>query len=117
MDKTSKKIIHCLKEISEPKILFYFNDPYELLGINEDEFFRCVRYLASIGSIEYVSNQNGVHIGITLSHQSVHSKSIKWDSFKSWFLSSFAGGVVTGVCSTLLAELLLYLCAKLIGLL
>ena len=112
MDCTSKKIITFMKQ-SPDTALYYYNDPYEDIGISEDEFYRCVRYLSSKNLIEYVSNQNGDHLGIVLSHVCVHSKEIKRDSFFHWFTHSFAGGVITGAAATLASEGVLYLCAKL----
>lgn len=46
-----------------------------------------------------------------------HYKSKRISSVKQWFFSSFLGGVITGVVTTLAAEALLYLGAKIIGLL
>lgn len=115
MDKTSKKIIKYLKETPD-KILLYHEEPYKKLNIEENEFFRCIRYLEKNGMVEFINNQNGIHLGAALTHIAIHEKSIKWDSFKNWFLSSFLGGIITGVTSTLLVELLLYLGAKLLAL-
>ena len=116
MDKTSKKIINHLKEMPEPKYWFYDVEPHKELGISEEEFFRAVRYLAESGKIEYLTTANDFHIGITITHASMHSASIKFDSFKDWLFSTFLGGIITGVCSTLATEVVLYLGVKLLGL-
>lgn len=47
----------------------------------------------------------------------MHYKDGKASRIKSWIFTTFFGGVITGVVTTLLSELILYLCAKLIGLL
>ena len=113
MDKTSKKILNLLKQ-NPDSMLWYSDAPYKALGISDEEFFRCVRYLHSLGLIEIPENQDGVHLGIQLSHISVHSAEIKRDSFFHWFLHSFIGGVVVGVTSTLAGELIIYLFVKII---
>lgn len=113
MDKSSKKIITFLKN-SKDKELWYSDEMYEKIGLSQDEFRRSVKYLASIGLIEYMSNQHGIHMGITLTHLAVHSSYFKFSSFKEWAFQTFFGGVITGVFSTLAAEGLLYLCVKLV---
>lgn len=116
MDKTSKKIIKFMKKTPD-EILWYSDEPYRKLDLSEDEFYRCVRYLSSINLIEFATNQDNVHLGIALTHSSVHSFEIKRDAFFSWFFHTFVGGVITGVVTTLLAEGAIYLCVKLIQLL
>ena len=116
MDKTSKKILKYLRQ-NPDKILWYSKDPWNLFDVSNKEFFRCVEYLSSIGQIKYATNQFGQHLGVSPTHQAIHDKAIKWDSFKHWLLSTFVGGVITGICSTLAVETILYLCAKLAGLL
>lgn len=116
MDKTSKKIIKFMKKTPD-EILWYSCEPYKELNLSEDEFFRCVRYLSSKNLIEFATNQDDIHLGITLSHSSVHSHEIKRDAFFSWLFHTFIGGVITGVVSTLLSEGAIYLCVKLIQLL
>ncbi len=110
MDKTSKKILKMLQN-NPDQHFFYHNKPYKSLGISKEEFFRSVQYLSSLQLLEYVPNQNQKHIGITASHQAIHSKSIKFDSFKKWFFHTFLGGlitgIITGVISTLLATYLM----------
>ena len=110
MDKTSKKIINYLK--SQPNNqLFYFDEPYSSLKIDEEEFFRCVRYLEKNNLIEFISNQNGLHLGIQLTHETIHAKemnrSAKFNSFKQWIIVSYIGGVFTGVTTTLLSQFLM----------
>ena len=116
MDKTSKKIINLLKQHPDD-ILWYSSRPYKQLEISEEEFYRCVRYLASQNLIEFAQNQDNIHLGIALSHVAVHSREIKRDSFFNWLLHSYVGGVITGVTSTLATEALAYLCVKLVQLL
>lgn len=110
MDKTSKKIIKYMKETPD-NVLFYYDEPYKVLNISEEEFFRCVRYLTSQELIEFAENQDGSHIGIMLSHKAVHSKELKrketFNSLKKWFICTYLGGVVTGVTITLLSQYLM----------
>lgn len=115
MDKTSKTILKYMK--AHPDVyLMYYDEPYQLLGISEDEFFRCVRYLADKELIQFVTNQDDRHIGIALSHIAVHSAAIKRDAFFSWLFHTFLGGVIVGVVTTLATEAAIYLCAKLLQL-
>lgn len=114
MDNTSKKILKLLKETPDFEI-FYYDEPYLKLNISEDEFFRAVEYLDRCGYTQCIRNQNGVPLGTALTHEAVHSKSIKFDSFKHWLFSTFFGGVIIGVCSTLLSEAVLFACAVLLG--
>lgn len=116
MDKTSKHIIKYLKSQDEC-LLFFYDEPFNALNIEEDEFYRCIRYLVKKDLVEYIHNQDNIQIGVVLTHNAVHSASVKFDSFKSWFFHTYIGGIITGITSTLLIELLLFLCGKLIGLL
>ena len=116
MDKTSKKVLKQLKQ-SPDSTLWYYEDPYISLDISEQEFFRCVRYLSSLGLVEIIENQDGIHMGVSLSHASVHSSEIKRSSFFHWLLHSYIGGVAVGVTSTLAAEVIIYLFAKLLPML
>ena len=110
MDKTSKKLLKYMKQ-SPDDVLSYFDEPYKTLGISEEEFFRCVRYLSSQDLIEFASDQNGAHIGIVLSHKAIHSKELEreamFNSLKKWFVCTYLGGVVTGVTITLLSQYLM----------
>jgi len=109
MDKTSEKIINLLMH-SPNNTLMYLDEPYKELGISDDEFFRCVRHLENINLVDFISNQNGKHLGIQLTHQAVHAKEFKHEervrSFKKWVVYSYLGGVATGVTVTLLAQFL-----------
>lgn len=116
MDKTSKKIIKFMKK-NPDNFIFYSSEPYKKLDISSREFFRAVQYLESLELVQYVTNQDGRHLGITLTHKTIHSKAIKFDSFKNWLFSTFMGGVIIGVCSTILSEFVLLLGAFLLGLL
>ena len=116
MDKTSKSILNYMKE-NPDTYLMYCDDPYNIFDISEDEFFRCVQYLAGKGLIQFIANQDDTHIGVALTHTSVHSSEIKRDAFFSWLFHTFIGGVITGVVSTLLSEGAIYLCVKLVQLL
>lgn len=109
MDKTSKKIIKFMKKTPD-EILWYSCEPYKELNLSEDEFFRCVRYLSSKNLIEFATNQDDIHLGITLSHSSVHSHEIKRDAFFSWLFHTFIGGVITGVVSIALTYRNFWLC-------
>ena len=107
MDKTSKKIIKYLK--SQPgNQLFYYDAPHSFLDIDEDEFFRCIRYLEKNDLVEFISNQHGQHLGVQLTHNAIHVKeinrSIRIASFKQWFFHSYLGGIITGVTATLLTQ-------------
>lgn len=116
MDKTSRKILKKLKQ-SPDFTLWYYDDPYVDLEMSDQEFFRCVRYLNSLGLIEFVENQNGVHMGIILSHTALHSSELKRDSFLNWLLHSYIGGVIIGVTSALAGEGAIYLFAKILPIL
>lgn len=118
MDKTSKKIIKYLK--SQPSnSLYYFDEPYISLDIDEDEFFRCVRYLEENNYVNFISNQNGHHLGIQLTHETVHAKEInrtaKFNFFKQWLIISYIGGIITGITTTLLSQFLINNGAELIS--
>lgn len=109
MDKTSKKIIKYLKK--QPDYMIFYSDTnFEFLGISEDEFYLGVRYLASNNMVDYISNQDDIHIGIQLTHETVHQKEINRSenlhSFLTWLFHSYLGGVVTGVTGTLLSKFL-----------
>lgn len=110
MDKTSKKILKMLRK-NPDQYFFYYDEPYEALNMSEEEFYRSVRYLASLNLLEFITNQDDIHIGIVASHQAIHRNSIKFDSFKKWFFHTFLGGlitgIITGVISTLLATYLM----------
>lgn len=116
MDKSSKRIINYLKKRPD-YMIFYSDIDCEELNLSEDEFFRCVRYLASIDMIDYLSNQDGVHLGVQLTHEAVHMNEFKRasriSSFKKWFFVSYVGGVITGVTVTLLGQALVPLCSEL----
>ncbi len=105
MDKTSKKILKMLRD-NPDQCFFYYDSPHESLGISRDEFFRSVRYLSSLQLLEYVTNQNHVDMGITASHQTIHHKAIKFDSFKKWFFHTFLGGLITGIITGVLSTLI-----------
>lgn len=115
MDKTSKKIIKYLKGRPGKEVL-YHKEPYKELDMEREEFFSCIRHLEKKGLVEYITNQDNIHLGVSLSHAAIHQKSIKWDSFKQWFFCTYLGGVITGITSTLLVELILFLGAKLVQL-
>lgn len=85
--------------------------------MSDQEFFRCVRYLNSLGLIEFVENQNGAHMGIILSHTAIHSSALKRDSLLNWLLHSYIGGVIVGVTSTFAGEGIIYLFAKILSIL
>lgn len=113
MDKSSKKILSFLKK-SKDMELWFDDEIYKNIGLSPDEFRRSAKYLDSVGLVEYIRNQHGMALGITLTHHAVHSSYFKFASFKEWAFKSFFGGVITGVFSTLVAEGLLYLCVKLV---
>lgn len=106
MDSTCKKILKLFHDNPDIYVMYYDN-PYEKMNISSDEFFRAVRYLKDQELIEYITNQDGAHIGITASHKQVHRKKIHFDSFIAWFFHSYIGGVITGVTATILAEVIL----------
>lgn len=110
MDKTSKKVLDILAHSPEKRLL-YFHVDYESSGLTKDEFFRCVRYLADTGMVEYISNQDGLHIGVQLTHKAVHAKEFQREekklSFKKWLLYSYLGGVITGVTTTIFSQFLI----------
>ena len=109
MDNSCKKILK-LFDNNPDRYVMYDDDLYQQVGLlSEDEFYRAVRYLESEGLIEYITNQNGAHLGFVLSHKYVHRKRIRFDSFVDWFFHSYIGGVLTGVTTTVLAELILFL--------
>ena len=84
MDRTSKTIVNYLKTCPHNQ-LFYFDEPYKKLGLDEDEFFRCVRYLKSIDFLETITNQHGTSLGIQLTHQGVHSTYFFLERIKAYW--------------------------------
>ena len=69
--------------------------------------------------VDFISNQNGHHLGVQLTHETVHAKEInrsaKLNSFKQWLIVSFFGGAITGVITTLLTQFLMNNGAELIS--
>ncbi len=88
MDSTSKKILTALKS-SNHKRLMYSSHPYQQLQLEPDEFYRAVRYLKDTGYIEVISNQDGLSMGITLSHQGAHSLYFSLQALKRYLLDKW----------------------------
>lgn len=70
LDKTSKKLLKYLSNCPEKRI-FYYNGLPEELG-DEDTIYAAIRFLETKGYIEYLTANNDIHIGITLSHVGMH---------------------------------------------
>ena len=66
---------------------------------------------------DFISSSDLIHLTMDGNIAYMHYKDGKASRIKSWIFTTFFGGVITGVVTTLLSELILYLCAKLIGLL
>lgn len=115
MDKKSRLIINTLKN-APYKYIFYSEIPESILKeMTDDDFFAAVRYLEKEGFIEFISNQNNTHIGVTLSHLGRNSREILFNTFLRWLFRDYLGGVVIGVTGTIFAEILLCLILSALG--
>lgn len=72
IDKRSKKFIKWLSGRSGHRFFYYDEYPDEF-G-DRDEFFAMVRFLNEKGLVETIKDQNGIHMGVRLSHVSIHRK-------------------------------------------
>lgn len=75
IDKKSKDLINFLSKCPEHQFLYCYDYP-DNFG-EPDEFFATVRYLEGMGMVEIITNQQGNHIGVRLSHIAMNQKEFK----------------------------------------
>ena len=105
MDKYTKKVYKFL--LSQPGYGF-LTDLYDPQGFSKGDFLRACQFL-----VEGHYAKRTAH-GYALTQQGVAKRELEVRAFFKAFLTKFLLGVATGVCSTVLAELLIaFLRAKL----
>ncbi|MBP5383527.1 MAG: hypothetical protein J6Y57_00970 [Lachnospiraceae bacterium] len=107
MTKICKQIIHVLKSSPDHSLLYWDRD--ESMFPDQTEFFDAVRYLESKGLVEFIHNQDGVHLGIHATHKAMHPIGTGEHPFVHWLFHEYFGGIIVGATSALLGDFLVRL--------
>ena len=107
MTKTCRKILDVLKKSPDHSLLYWDRD--ESMFPDKIEFHDAVRYLESKGLVSFISNQDGVHLGVHATHQAMHPIRTGEHPFVRWLFHEYFGGIAVGVTATLVTEALLAL--------
>ncbi len=104
MDRTCKSIIKYLKTQPDHSLMYY--DEPDIMK-NEMIFYDAVRYMEKLGYLEYISNQDGYHLGIHLSHTGDNILHYTFAHIRDEFIRSVALPIIVAIVTTLVVNWLL----------